>query len=331
MSQSLITTSEVRPDRARKVLGFLNRWFFAPVLTIFVASFVVFSALSLTPGDPVAQMLGGKSTPEQRADLTQKLGLDKNVFERYFDWLTGVFRGDWGTSYAYGDSVSSVLMPRMDVTASLVTYAALLILVGGVLLGLFGGLSNRMKPVFAGSIALMISIPSYVAATLLLAVFSVNLGWFPSFGAGDPGPDRIWHLTLPAFALSVAWSAYMAQITMAAVGDQQKREYVQTAIGRGLPRSLIVRKHILRNAGVPIITASGLAVAALVAGSVLVESAFTIDGIGSLLVRSVSSKDVPVVAAVSLIIIAGFVAVMTIVDILQTLIDPALRKGESSK
>src|SRR5699024_2733640 len=153
----------------------------------------------------------------------------------YFDWLTGVFRGDWGTSYAYGDSVSSLLMPRMDVTASLVTYAALLILVGGVLLGLFGGLSNRMKPVFAGLIALMISIPNYVAAPFLLAVFSVNLGWFPSFGAGDPGLDRIWHLTLPAFALSVAWSAYMAQITMAAVGDQQKREYVQTAIGRGLP------------------------------------------------------------------------------------------------
>lgn len=298
-----------------------------PLLTVLVASFVVFSALSLTPGDPVAQMLGGKASAEQRAMLSAELGLDKPLFLRYVDWLGGLLRGDFGTSYAYGDAVSNVLAPRADVTFSLVVFSAVLIMLFGVSLGLVGGLARRWRPLFAGGVAIMLSIPSYVAATLLLAFFSVLLGWFPSYGAGSAGPDRIWHLTLPALALSISWSAYMAQITIASVSDQQGKEYVRTAVGRGLPVGMIIRKHLLRNAGVPILTAAGLSVAALVAGSVFVESAFTIDGIGSLLIRSVTSKDVPVVGAISMIIIVCFVLVMTFVDFLQVVIDPTLRKG----
>jgi peptide/nickel transport system permease protein len=314
-------------DRGRTILSNAWRWIIGPITTILLTSFVVFAALTLTPGDPVTQILGGKASAEQRAQLREQLGLDDPLIVRYANWLGGFLTGDLGTSYTYKDAVGTVLLPRIETTASLVIYAGILILIVGIALGLVGGLSTKIKPVMVVLIAVLISIPSYVAATALLGVFAVNLRLFPTYGAGAPGPDRIWHLTLPAIALSIAWIAYMAQISMAAVSEQRTNEHVRTAEGRGLPRSLIIRKHILRNAGIPIVTAAGLTLAALVAGSVVVESAFTIDGVGSLLVRSVSSKDVPVVAAISVLIVAVFVAMMTLVDLIHFAIDPTARRG----
>ncbi|WP_426321814.1 ABC transporter permease [Microbacterium sp. E-13] len=318
-------------DRERRILSHAWRWVIGPVTTILVTSFIVFAALTLTPGDPVTQILGGKASAEQRAHLREQLGLDDPLIVRYADWLGGILTGDLGTSYTYKDAVGTVLLPRIETTVSLVLYAGILILIVGIALGLVGGLSTRIKPAIVVLVAVLISIPSYVAATALLGVFAVNLRLFPTYGAGTPGPDRIWHLTLPAIALSIAWIAYMAQISMAAVSEQRANEHVRTAEGRGLPRSLVIRKHILRNAGIPIVTASGLTLAALVAGSVVVESAFTIDGVGSLLVRSVSSKDVPVVAAISVLIVAIFVVMMTLVELIHVAIDPAARRGGRTK
>lgn len=307
------------------------KWLVTPILTILSASFLVFTALSFTPGDPVAQILGGKATPEQRELMRAQLGLDDPLIVRYFTWLGGFITGDLGTSYAYRDSVIEVLAPRISITIALILYAGALIIVLGVLLGVIGGLSPKLRPFVSAIIAVMLSIPSYVSATVLLGIFAVSLAWFPTFGAGTPGPDRIWHLTLPAVALAISWVAYMAQISLAAVSDQRSKEHVRTAVGRGLGRGQIVRKHILRNAGTPIITASGLTMAGLVAGSVIVESAFTVDGVGSLLVRSVSAKDVPVVVAVSVLIVVIFVVVMTLVDVLQSLIDPTLRRKAAAR
>lgn len=307
------------------------RWVLGPATTILITSLIVFAALSLTPGDPVTQILGGKASPDQRAQLRDQLGLDDPLIVRWANWLGGLLTGNLGTSYTYKDNVGAVLIPRIETTAALVLYAGILILLVGITLGLLGGLSTRLKPVIVVLVAILISVPSYVAATALLGFFSVNLRLFPTFGAGTPGIDRVWHLTLPAIALSIAWIAYMAQISMAAITEQRANEHVRTAEGRGLPRSMVIRKHILRNAGVPIVTASGLTLAALVAGSVVVESAFTIDGVGSLLVRSVASKDVPVVAAISVLVVAVFVVMMTIVDLVHVAIDPTMRRGRRAK
>lgn len=316
---------------ARAFLSHAWRWVLGPATTILVTSLIVFAALSLTPGDPVTQILGGKASPEQRAQLRDQLGLDDPLIVRWGNWLGGLLTGNLGTSYTYKDSVGTVLLPRIETTAALVLYSGILILLVGITLGLLGGLATRLKPAMVVVVAILISVPSYVAATALLGFFAVNLRLFPTFGAGSPGIDRVWHLTLPAIALSIAWIAYMAQISMAAITEQRANEHVRTAEGRGLPRSMVIRKHILRNAGIPIVTASGLTLAALVAGSVVVESAFTIDGIGSLLVRSVSSKDVPVVAAISVLIVAIFVVMMTIVDLVHVAIDPTTRRGGRAK
>ena len=297
--------------------------------TIVVSSFVIFVALAQAPGDPVGQILGPHAGAAERAAMRSRLGLDEPVLVRYWHWLTGVLHGDFGTSLVYRQPVASLLAPRLATTLILVCLASLMAVAGGVALGMFGGVSPRWRPVVSAMTGLGTAVPAFVASSALISVFAVNLGWFPTFGAGQGLVDQLWHLTLPAVALALSSAAYVAQMTGAAVAEEAGREHVVTATGRGLPRSLVLRRHVLRNAAIPVLTVSGLTAASLVAGSVVVESAFGIDGLGSLLVKSVSGKDYPVVSAASLVIVIVFVVVMTVLDIAQTALDPRLRRRTS--
>ncbi len=152
-----------------------------------------------------------------------------------------------------------------------------------------------------------IATPAFVAAIVLITVFAVNLGWFPVFGSGEGFWDRLWHLTLPAVALAFTWCAYVTQITKASVREELGREHVETARSRGIPWPLIVRRHVFRNALIPITTVAGLTVAGLIAGAVVVEQAFGLNGMGSFLVQSASQKDFAVVQAISLLLVTAFV------------------------
>ncbi|WP_431246476.1 ABC transporter permease [Leifsonia xyli] len=310
----------------RSALHYGVKWIVGPILTIVAAAFVIYIALALSPGDPVSTILGSKATAEQRQALRERLGLDEPVLVQFWNWFTSALHGDFGFSFTFRQDVSTIVGPRLGTTAALVVMSMVLILVFGIGLGIVGGIAKKSRALVSTTIGFLISIPSFVAASFLIGIFAVGLGWFPTFGAGEPGIDRIWHLTLPAIALAVGWVAYLAQISMSSITEERNKEHVTTAIGRGLPFGLVLRKHILRNAGIPVLTASGLTLAALVAGSIVVETAFAVDGIGSLLVKSVLSKDQPVVAAISLIIITVFVVMTTVVDILQVVLDPKLRK-----
>ncbi|MBZ3901486.1 ABC transporter permease [Streptomyces griseiscabiei] len=298
-----------------------------PVATVLGASFILFAVLALTPGDPVAQLLGPHASDSAREAMRVRLGLGDPLPERYWHWLTGALHGDLGTSLTYRQPVSDLLAPRLLTTLLLVGMSAVLILVAGLILGGISGTSPRWRPLVNALSGLGIAVPAFVAATILIGVFAVNLGWFPTGGAGSGFVDRLWHLTLPAVALSIGFAAYVTQLTSAAIAEEAGAEHVLTGRGRGLPRSWIFRRHILRNAALPILTASGLTVAGLVAGSVVVEPAFGIDGVGSLLIKSVSAKDYPVVTAVSVLIVTVFVVVTTLLDAGQNLLDPRLRKG----
>lgn len=293
--------------------------------TILASSFVIFVAMSHAPGDPVAQLLGPKATDKARADKRTELGLDDPVVVRYWDWLTGALHGDLGTSTVFRQDVTGLIGPRLETTLLLVALASALMLTVGISLGVVGGVSRRWRPVVSAIVGLGISVPAFVAAGLLTSVFAVGLGWFPTFGAGDGLADRIHHLVLPAIALSIGYGAYVAQLTSAAVHEESDKEHVQTSRGRGIPQRRILRSHILTNAALPVTTASGLAVAGLVTGAVVVEQAFAIDGIGSLLIKSISNKDYAVVLAVSLIVVTVFVVVTTLIDLAQTLLDPRQR------
>lgn len=294
--------------------------------TMLAASFLIFSALALAPGDPVAQILGPKATDDQREQMRKTLGLDAPLLERYWHWLTDALHGDFGTSLTYRENVSALLQPRIATTGLLILMASVLILAVGLLLGAFGGSNERWRPAVNAIVGLGVAIPGFIAGSALISFLAVRLGWFPTFGAGSGFGDRLWHLTLPAIALALGWSAYVAQMTSAAVAEESRREHVLTARGRGIARWAVFRRHIMRNAAIPVLTASGLTVAGLIAGSVVVEPVFAIDGLGSLLVKSVSNKDYAPVIAISMIIVTVFVVVTTAIDVIQIALDPRLRK-----
>lgn len=306
----------------RSVVRRLANTIIGALATVIAASLVIYVALSFAPGDPVAQILGARSTPAARASMRQQLGLNEPVLVRYWHWLLDAIHGDFGTSLLRHQSVGSLLAPRLGTTLLLVAFATVLMLIIGIGLGVVGGISARWRPVVNILAGLGISIPTFVASSLLISVFAVKLKWFPTFGAGSGFVDSAWHLTLPAISLALVSCAYVTQMTAAAVREEADKEHVITSRGRGVPPRLVVRRHILRNAALPVMTASGLTVAGLIAGSIVVEEAFGIDGVGSMLVSSISSKDYPVVVAISTLIVIAFVVITTLIDIAQVLLDP---------
>jgi peptide/nickel transport system permease protein len=313
------------------MLSHLRRWILTPLLTLVAASFVLYTAVWLQPGNPLTLILGTRASPAQYRYMAHKLGLDRPMPVRYWDWLTNAVHGNFGTSLVYKQSVTSLLGPRIVTTLLLVAYASMIILVIGVALGVIGGMSPRAAPVIAGLNGLGVAIPGFVAAEMLTAVFAVKLGWFPVLGTGQGLAGRLQHLTLPAFALAIASIAYVSQITRAAVSSEEQSAHVETARGRGLSGPRIVRRHVLRNAAMPILTVSALTMASLLAGTLVVEYAFGLGGIGSLLDQSVQDKDSNVVLAIGLILVLVFVITTTALDFLQYLIDPRLRLKAAAK
>jgi peptide/nickel transport system permease protein len=293
------------------------------------ASMLVFAAVYLAPGSPISALSGGRAlTADQIAQLTQQYHLDDPVWVRYWHWLSGVLHGDFGVSLINQESVSSLISTRAGTTALLVLYASVLIVVIGTTLGVLsalrGGFVDSTVISLTGAMA---AIPSFVAAAVLVALFAVNREWFPVFGdgAGEGLGSRLWHLTLPAIALAMAAMGLVARIARSSVIEEQDRPHVDIARSRGLPSAQILRHHILRNAMVPITTVVGITVAGLIAGSVVVEEAFSLNGIGTLLIQSISDHDLAVVQAVTLLLVAAFIIVNTLVDLLHPLLDPRIR------
>lgn len=304
------------------------------LLTVFVASVLVFFSMYLVPGNPLGFLFRGRTpSPEAVAAVTTQYGLDKPVIQQYADWLVNVLHGDFGRSFQYREDVVTVLASRAPTTIGLVVMAGVMIGVLGLAAGIIAGL-NRGKA--ADRLILIVStglaaIPSFVGAIVLIAVFAVQLGWFPSFGSGSGFLDAIYHLTLPALALAFAFVALVARVTRSSMLDQLDREHVEVALSRGIGRRSVIRRHVLRNALGPILTVSGILVAGLLVASSIVEQAFGLSGIGSLLVQSVDRLDFPVVQAIVLIIVVVFVTVNTAVDLFTTIIDPRSKAGAAAR
>ncbi len=301
--------------------------------TLLVTSFIVYGALYLAPGNPIAIITGGRPLPPKTiAAIEAQYGFNKPFLVRYVAWLGHIIHGNFGQSIVFRENVSSLIMARAGTTAFLVLYAALLITIFGVLLGVISALRKGSADtmILAGT-TVGIATPSFVAAIVMISVFTLGLHWFPAIGAGTGFVDRLWHLTMPAAALALAGTAYVARLTRAAATEELAREHVDTARSRGIPEPLIVKRHVLRNAMIPVSTVAGLTVAGLIAGSVVVENAFAVNGLGSYLVTSVEQKDFPVVQAITLILVAAFVVVNTIVDILYVLIDPRIKIAGASR
>ncbi|MDE3064981.1 MAG: ABC transporter permease [Acidobacteriota bacterium] len=295
------------------------------VVTLLVASVAIYGALFLAPGNPATLLAGGHATPAVLAAIERQEHLNQPFVTRYWDWLVGVLHGNLGQSFVYREPVTTLLSGKVENTLFLVLFASVLIIAGGLVLGVTAALRPRAGGAITVATSVGLGTPSFVAAILLITVFSVKLGWFPVFGAGSGFLDQLWHLTLPAVALAISWLAYTAQLTKAAVREELGKEHVETARSRGISGRHVITRHVVRNAMIPITTVSGLTVAGLIAGDVVVEQAFGINGLGSFLVQSTLQKDFASVQAVSLILVAAFVVVNGVVDLWSLALDPRLR------
>jgi len=299
---------------------------------LIVSSFLVFSAMYAAPGSPENFLVQGRTvTPEVLAAIREQYSLDDPFFVRFWNWLTNVLQGDFGQSLTNRQEVGDLLANRLPTTLSLVALSALIIVILGIGLGIIAGVRDGIvdKIVLLGS-TVGFAVPTFFAALLLMSVFSVGLGWFPVFGSGTGFLDRLWHLTLPALALALPSAAVVARITRTAIREERDSEHSVMAIARGVPARIVLRRHVIRNSMLPVSTIVGVHIAGLIAGSFVVEYAFTLDGLGTLLVTAVQRKDFAVVQAIAIILVAGFGIINLLVDLLYAAIDPRVGTRHAS-
>jgi peptide/nickel transport system permease protein len=299
------------------------------LLTLFVASFAVYGAIYLSPGSPEAVLFGNHPpSPEVRAAVRHFLGLDRPFLVRYAVWLDHVAHGDLGRSVISQQAVTDRIAAPLDVTLALVAYAAVLIVVFGVGLGLLSALKpGPVDATVTGVVSLATAMPAFVTAALLTSFFAVRLGWFPSFGLEPGFGGWLRSLTLPAVSLAVIASGLVARVTRTATRQVLASDHVITAGARGLSWRRTIRSHVLRNSAGPVLSVTGLQVASLFAGAVVVEQAFGLNGLGGLLISSIEQKDFPVVQAIALLLVTAFVVLNAVADVLVAALDPGARRA----
>jgi peptide/nickel transport system permease protein len=294
--------------------------------SLLVASFVIFAAVYLAPGSPVAALSGGRPLPPGSIGvLEQRYHLNEPFLAQYWYWLDNALHGNLGISITLGENVSTLIASRIPTTAGLILYASLIIVVLGTGLGILSGLRPGLLDTSAlVATAVAAAIPAFVAAIALIGLFAVRLRWFPALGNGTGFLGNVRHLTLPAIALATASLAIVARVTRAAVRAESDAEHVQTAVSRGIPARQVIRRHVLRNAAIPITTIAGITVASLIAVAAVVEVAFSLNGLGAYLVQAAQTKDIAVVQGISLVLVTAFVVVNLLVDVLYAVLDPRM-------
>lgn len=305
------------------MLQYLVKRALLAVPTMLAVSVLVFLVLHLVPGDPAAIFIGDRpATPQRLAQIRHVMGLDRPLLSQYGDFLRRIGRGDLGRSIHTNASVFSELMARVGSSAELAT-AAFAVAAGlGLGLGLVSAL-QRGTWVDAGAMLVAlggVSMPIFWLASILIFVFSLKLGWFPATGFG--GSER---LVLPALALGFISSATLARLVRSSVLDILGQPYVTTARSKGLREPTVIRRHVMRNAFVSIITVMGLQFGTLLSGAVITETVFARPGVGKLLVDAILNKDVPVVQGVVLFVAVVYIVVNLVVDISYAYLDPRIR------
>jgi peptide/nickel transport system permease protein len=310
------------------VLLYVVKRFLVAFGLLIVVSFLVFALLAMSPGSMETTLLGARpATPETVEAIRAEYHLDEPFLVQYWYWARDAAQLDLGRSITSGDTVTHVVQERLPVSLALAGYTLLLVLVIGVPLGLLAGIRHgtRVDRVVTTLTVVGMSAPAFAVGLLLLYLFGVELGWFPVFGAGEGFVDRVHHLTLPAIALALALGALVVRQTRAAALDVMHEDYVTFARARGLSRSRLLGAYALRNVSLPIVTSAGFILILALSGAVLVESVFSLPGVGSLVVESVTTKDVPVVQGVALMLAFYVIVINVLIDLSVMVIDPRTR------
>ncbi len=306
------------------------------LITLCVLAIVVFAISTILPGNVGRAVLGPFATQESVDALNEELGTDRPVLEQFVDWAGGVLQGDLGDSLTKGAPATDFLWPALQNSIKLALVAFLitipLSIVGGVIAALrYGRFTDKSITVAGISLAAM---PEYVTGIVLILVFGIWLGWLPATAQAEEGANlatQVKHLLLPAITLALVLFGYIARITRAGVIEALDADYARTAYLKGLPSSVVIRKHVLRNALPPTIAVVAVQIGYLVGGLVAVEFLFNYQGIGLLTLEAARQKDLPLLTAGVLVIGIVYLVVTLVADILQAFLNPRIRFGGATE
>jgi peptide/nickel transport system permease protein len=315
------------------VTQYILRRLIHAVFIIWGCATLVFFMLRAVPGDPVVQMLGPEYTPEAAEALRQKLGLNEPIYVQYAKWAGNVLTGDLGTSISSPEPVMDAIKIGFPKTMSLAALSFLLSLLIAVPAGIASALRRNSPVDYAASLIAFVgvSMPGFWFGIILILVFSVRLQWLPSIGYSAIGENGVveWfkHLLLPSLAIGAGYAAILTRFVRAGLLEVLNSDYIRTARAKGISERGVIIRHALRNAMIPVVTVAGIQLALLLSGAVVVETVFSIRGLGRILVGAIFDKDYPVVQGVILLTTVIFVLANVLVDILYTLLDPRITYG----
>ena len=312
------------------MLQFLLKRLGGALVVLAIVAVLVFLLTRLASGDPVALLLGDQATAADIATARVQYGLDKPLTTQFVLWIGEVLRGNLGQSLFLQMPVTQALWERAEPTLFLALFAVGIAALIGVPCGMVAAVwrGSWLDQIVSTVAMLGASIPSFWFGLILIQIFAVHLGWFPASGYGDPDSsfgDRLQHLLLPALVLGILNSALIIRFTRASVLDILGEDYVRTARAKGLGEGVVLIKHVLRNAMVPIVTVLGLTLALMIGGTVVTETVFNLPGVGNLVVRAVLRRDYPVIQGTLLVIAAIYVFINLAIDLLYTVVDPRIR------
>ena len=309
-----------------RVVGIIVRY----VLTLWVASVAVFALLRVVPGDPAEIALGVTATPELVAEKRAALGIDQPLLTQYGQWVKGMLTGDFGLSMTSGKDISELVLDRLQVSLILVVCAIIVSLAIAIPMGSWAARRHRHADGIAitATSQVGIAIPSFLAGIVLVTVFAVKLGWVPANGWVPPNvsfTSFLSRLFLPVMALAAVQSAIMTRYVRSAVLNILSEDFIRTARAKGLTTKQALRRHGLRNAALPVVTVTGLQLATVVVGAVVIEKVFVLPGIGTMLLDAVTTRDPLTVQTIVMLLVAFTIIVNLVVDLLYVVLDPRIR------
>ena len=307
--------------------------------TLLVISFLIFSLLYVTPGDPVELIFGTEDqslSEEQRQIIMEEWGLDKPFLIRYKDFVVDALGGDLGVSYATNQPVFESVMERMPATFTLAAFAMILSLIISVPLGMLAALKhNSIWDSLATALATIgVSLPKFWFGLVLMIYFSLKLGWLPSTGSADLMTDGLGeflkHIIMPGSALALGMAATQTRMIRSSMLDVLGQDYVRYARSKGLREKIVIWGHAFKNAMIPVITVVGSECGSLLGGAVVTESIFSWPGVGRLAVNSISKRDYPMIQGITLLLCTSYLVINLLVDIVYAWVDPRIRLDKKS-
>ena len=307
---------------ANPIFRFLGLRVLRAIAIAFAVVTIIFFLFSLVPGDQAAFLAGPGATQEEVDNLRESLGLNDPVLVQYFRHVTGLIQGDFGTSGVFKSDPLPFILERIPATLALTAAAIGLTILIGIPAGLVSALFHMRVPDLAISVSVvaLLAVPNFWLGLLLLSLFSVQLGWLPSFGFSGP-----LSLILPTLALAARLIALVARMTRGVTIDELGKDYVRTARSKGLSRTAILVRHVLRNVMIPTLTVIGLQTGYLLGGSVVIERLFAWPGIGDLMINAIGQRDYAVAQAVTILFVIAFLIINLIIELLYVLINPRMR------